>query len=66
MDVNTPSLTAIVTLADGRSAGAPPCEWSSRGMDSGWPPVPVAAGDTLRDWRADTVHASMSMVPEAE
>lgn len=66
MEPNTPSFKAMVTLVvDGRSA-ARECEWSSRGMDSGCPPVPVAAGDTLKDWRADTVHASMSIVPETE
>lgn len=66
MDPKTPSFRAMVTMVvDGRSAPRE-CEWSSRGMDSGCPPVPVAAGDTLKDWRADTVHASMSIVPEAE
>lgn len=63
MDVKTPSLRAIVTRVVERSELR---EWSSRGMDRGCPPVPVAAGDTLKDWRADKVHASISMVPEAE
>lgn len=64
IEFKTPSLREIVTRwVDGRSLLR---EWSSRGMDNGCPPMPVAAGDTLRDWRADTVHASMSIVPEAE
>lgn len=36
---------------------------SSRGMVSGVP-VPRAAGDTDRDWRAEIVQVSMSITPD--
>lgn len=59
------SLRAIVTLAvEGTLALWP---WlSSRGMPRGVPPMPRESGDTLSDSSAEIVHASMSMVPEAE
>lgn len=53
------SLRAIVTPL------APGWLWLSSGMARGVPPVPRESGETLSDSRAEMVHASMSMVPEA-
>lgn len=53
-------VTPLAVAAAGRAW------WSSSGMARGVPPVPRESGETLSDSRAEMVHASMSMVPEAE
>lgn len=56
------SPSVMVTPLVAAAAAAP----ASSGMARGVPPVPRESGDTLSDWRAEMVHASMSIVPEAE
>lgn len=62
------AMTSRAVLGDAplAAAGAPVPALPSMGMDSGVPPVPRATGETLRASRAETVHASMSMVEAAE